>query len=179
MKSWDGIRRLPSGKGFDVLFNALPGIRSVLPEFQIKVAGGGELETALRAQAAAFGNTVEFLGPRMDIPELLKASDLLVQTSWSEALPTVLIEAGAASLPVVATNVGGTREIVQDGVSGYIVEPGDFNHLANRVVEILQNHTLAETMGRKAHAQVVKTFTLKNQAQEMKTIYEKILLATV
>jgi len=170
---------LRPGKGFDVLFNALPGIRAILPEFQIKVAGGGELEAALRAEAAAFGDTVEFLGPRMDIPELLKASDLLVQTSWSEALPTVLIEAGAASVPVVATNVGGTREIVQDGVSGYIVEPGDFNHLASRVVEILQNHTLADAMGRNAHAQVVKTFTLKNQAQEMKTIYEKILLGAV
>lgn len=168
---------LRPGKGFDVLFDALPRIQAAVPEVQIKVVGGGELEAELREQAKPFGDVaVEFLGSRMDIPELLRASDILIQTSWSEALPTVLIEAGAASLPVVATNVGGTREIVQDGVGGYIVEPGDAANLANRVVDILKNRALADAMGKNAHSHVFNTFTLNKQALQLKALYKKTLV---
>lgn len=167
---------LRPGKGFELLFDALPRIRAVIPDVQIKIVGGGVLENELRKQAQAFGDTaVEFLGSRKDIPELLRASDVLIQTSWSEALPTVLIEAGAASLPVVVTDVGGTREIVQDGVGGYIVEPGDAPNLADRVVEILKDPALAEAMGRAAHARVFNIFTLSSQALQLKTLYEKTL----
>ncbi len=166
---------LRPGKGFDVLFNAFPKIQAAVPDVQIKVVGGGELETELREQAKPFGTAVEFLGSRIDIPELLRASDVLIQTSWSEALPTVLIEAGAASLPVVATNVGGTCEIVQNNVSGYIVEPGDAANLASRVVDLLKNRPLADAMGNAAHTKVFSTFTLNKQAMQLKAIYEKTL----
>ena len=167
---------LRPGKGFDVLFDALPRIQAAVPGVQLKIVGGGELEAELREQAKPFGTTaVEFLGSRMDVPELLRASDILLQASWSEALPTVLIEAGAASLPVVATNVGGTREIVQDGVGGFIVEPGDSINLANRVVDILRNRELKTAMGKSAHDQAFNTFTLSKQAQKLKSLYEQIL----
>ena len=169
------ISVLRPGKGVEVLFDALPRIRAILPTFQLKLVGAGELEHDLREKAAPLGEAVEFLGERMDIPDLLAASDVLIQTSWSEALPTVLIEAGAASLPVVATNVGGTTEIVQNGHGGYIINPGDVETLIDRVVNILKNPTLATRMGQQAHAFVVKTFSLEKQAMQTKSMYERIL----
>ena len=166
---------LRAGKGFEMLFEAIPRIRAVFPEFQVKLAGGGELEAELRQQARSLGDAVEFLGQRMDIPDLLGASDLLLQSSWTEALPTVLIEAGAASLPVVATNVGGTAEIVEHGRSGYIVDPGDVDAMVKGVIRILESPSNAVEMGKFAHDFVVKTFTLPEQAGHTKAYYERIL----
>lgn len=162
-------------KGYDLLFEALPQILAAIPSFQIKLVGDDRLESAFRDKASLLGDAVEFLGQRMDVPELLSASDLLIQTSWSEALPTVLIEAGASSRPVVATNVGGTSEIVVDGGSGFVVEPGDASVLADRVVRILCSPGQAEAMGREAYNRVVKLFTLESQAGSTKKLYEDLL----
>lgn len=166
-------------KGYDLLFEALPQIQAALPTFQIKLVGDDRLESALHDKASILGDAVEFMGQRMDVPELLAASDLLIQTSWSEALPTVLIEAGASSRPVVATNVGGTSEIVVDGRGGFVVEPGDASDLADRVVQILCSPGLAEQMGRQAYTRVIKMFTLESQAGRTKMLYEKMLGAVV
>jgi len=162
-------------KGYDLLFAALPRIKTRLPEFQIKLIGDDRLESALRQETVGMGDTVQFMGQRMDVPDLLSASDILIQTSWSEALPTVLIEAGASSRPVVATNVGGTSEIVLDGSGGFVVEPGNANALAERVVEMLSDQDLADRMGNNAKERVMNTFTLKQQAIKTKALYEKVL----
>jgi glycosyltransferase involved in cell wall biosynthesis len=166
---------LRRGKGHEVLFEAIPQITTAIPKAKIKLVGEGELSEPLREQAARFGNTVEFLGQRMDVPQLLGASDVLVLPSWGEALPTVLIEAGAASLPLVATNVGGSAEIVDNGKTGYIVPPGDATQLAQRVVEILQNPTLAQQMGASARERVVRMFSLAQQAKQTIALYERLL----
>jgi len=118
---------LRRGKGHDVLLDAVPRIREAVPDVMIKLVGEGELEGQLRQRAAIYNSTVEFMGQRTDVPDLLGASDVLVLPSWSEALPTVLIEAGAASLPVVATDVGGATEISVDRETGFIVPAGDVN----------------------------------------------------
>ncbi len=182
---WDSSRPtvimvgvLRAGKGHDVLFQAVPQIKAAVPNVQIKLVGDGELEADLRKQAAPFGDTIEFLGQRMDVPQLLNASHVLILPSWSEALPTVLIEAGAASLPVVATNVGGTPEIVEDGKTGYIVPRGDPDALAKRLIELLQNPERAVAMGAAAHERVVKQFSLRQQARQTIALYETILRQT-
>lgn len=162
-------------KGYDLLFEALRQIQAALPSFQIKLVGDDRLESALHDKASILGDVVEFMGQRMDVPDLLAASDLLIQTSWSEALPTVLIEAGASSRPVVATNVGGTSEIVVDGRGGFVVDPGDAGDLADRVVQILCTPGLADKMGRQAYNRVVKMFSLESQAGSTKMLYERML----
>ena len=179
---WDPAQRviimvgvLREGKGHDVLFQAIPQLMAAVPNVQIKLVGDGELDTPLRKQAEQFGATVEFLGQRTDIPQLLSGSNILVLPSWSEALPTVLIEAGAASLPVVATRVGGSPEIVEDGRTGYLVPTGDPAALAARLIELLQNPELANHMGDEAHSRIVKTFSLQRQAQQTIALYERVL----
>jgi len=168
---------LRPGKGHEVLFEAVPPIKAAVPNVKIKLIGTGKLENDLRNQAASLGDTVEFMGQRMDVPELLIASDVLVLPSWSEALPTVLIEAGAASLPVVATNVGGASEIAEDGKSGYVIPPGNASELANRVTHLLQNPVQARQMGQYAHERVTRLFSLERQAQQTIALYEKVLAA--
>ena len=111
----------------------------------------------------------------MEIPELSRGSDLLIQASWSEALPTVLIEAGAASIPVVATNVGGSSEIVQDGVGGYLISPGDREALVKAVVDLLLNSEKARQMGEAAHRFIHETFSLEKQALATVGLYERVL----
>jgi glycosyltransferase involved in cell wall biosynthesis len=123
----------------------------------------------------SLGDAVEFLGERMDVPDILRASDLLIQASWSEALPTVLIEAGAAGLPVVATDVGGSAEIVQDGKSGFIVPPGNPAALAARTITLLQAPALAQQMARYAHDFVHATFSLPRQAEQTLALYTQVL----
>jgi glycosyltransferase involved in cell wall biosynthesis len=163
------------GKGHEVLFQAIPQLKAAVPNVQIKLVGDGELEAQLREQAAPYADVIEFLGQRTDIPQLLSASDVLVLPSWSEALPTVLIEAGAASLPVVATQVGGIPEIVEEGKTGYIVPPGDPSALATRLIDLLQNPALARQMGQAAHTRVVQQFSLQRQALQTITLYKSIL----
>jgi glycosyltransferase involved in cell wall biosynthesis len=166
---------LRRGKGHELLLEAIPQLRAAIPNVQIKLVGDGELNESLRQRAAPFGAAVEFLGQRMDVPDLLGASDLLVLPSWSEALPTVLIEAGAASLPVVATDVGGTTEIVVDGETGYIVPPGNSDKLAQRLIEVLQDLTGAKRMGQQAYTRVVRLFSLDQQAQKTTVLFERTL----
>ncbi len=166
---------LRRGKGHEVLFDAISQIKSAIPSAFIKLIGDGELNTTLRQQAAQFGETIEFLGERTDVADLLNASDVLVLPSWSEALPTVLIEAGAASLPVVATNVGGTAEIVNDEDTGYIVPPGDSQLLAKRLIDVLSDGEKAREMGQRARERVRNLFSLERQANLMAALYRKTL----
>jgi glycosyltransferase involved in cell wall biosynthesis len=165
---------LRPGKGFELLFECIPRIREYIPDFQVKLVGGGKLESELREQAAPLGEAVEFLGQRMDIPELLGASDLLIQASWSEALPTVLIEAGAASIPVVATNVGGSAEIVHDGVGGILIPAGDGDALVKAVVELLRDREKSCQMGKNANRFILENFSLEKQASTTIDLYERV-----
>jgi glycosyltransferase involved in cell wall biosynthesis len=168
---------LRRGKGHEVLFEALPKLQAAVPNVKIKLVGDGELDATLREGAAQFGDMVEFMGQRMDVPELLGASDVLALPSWAEALPTVLIEAGAASLPVVATRVGGVPEIVTDGETGYIIPPGDSEQLADRLAMLLTQRERSLEMGQSAYQKVRAQFSLEKQAQETIALYERVLAA--
>lgn len=166
---------LRRGKGHEVLFEAIPKLQARVPNVRIKLVGEGELSEQLRQQAEPFGSVVEFLGQRTDVPELLGASDVFVLPSWSEALPTVLIEAGAASLPVVATDVGGAAEIVEEGDTGFLVPAGDVDQLADHLLKLLEDPALAKQMGEQARKHVVAHFSLTRQAQQTSALFERIL----
>jgi len=168
------VAALRRGKGHEVLFQAIPQIRETVPNVQIKLVGDGEIADKIREQAAPYADVVEFLGQRTDVPELVAASDALTLPSWAEALPTVLIEAGAAGVPCVATDVGGAKEITLHEDTGYIIPPGDVNALADRLIAVLQDPDAARAMGNRARERVVNTFTLERQAQQIVNLYERI-----
>ncbi|NDJ86727.1 MAG: glycosyltransferase family 4 protein [Chloroflexi bacterium] len=162
-------------KGHEVLFDAIPRLQEAVPDVQIVLAGDGDLRPQLTLLAQPYGDTVRFLGQRIDIPALLAASDVLVLPSWQEALPTVLIEAGGAGLPAVATDVGGAAEIIQDGQTGYIVPPGAVDSIAERLITLLQAPEHAATMGQLARKRVSAMFSIERQVQHTVALYERVL----
>lgn len=159
-------------KGHDVCIEAA----RLLPDANFVLVGDGDvpLVEALHAQAAGLEN-VHFLGTRKDIPEILSAADVLVLPSDSEALPTVLIEAGAAGLPVIASTVGGVMEIVEDGRTGTLIPPRDPAALAAALRDLLADRGRMRRMGEQARQTIEARFTLPHQAQELTALYREVL----
>jgi glycosyltransferase involved in cell wall biosynthesis len=166
---------LRPGKGHDVLLDALPLIRARVPRASVLLAGDGELEPDLRARAARLGPAVRFLGRRDDIPALLAASDLVVLPSLAEALPTALMEAAAAGRPVVATDVGGTAEIVQDGGTGLLVPPAEPAPLADAAAALLGNPRRARALGDAGRRRAVASFGMDTQVARTLALWEELV----
>lgn len=123
---WLAVGRLEPAKDYPNLLAALARLRAV-PEPRLAIAGGGRLRAELEERARELGvaERVTFLGARRDVPRLLAAADAVVLSSAHEGMPNALLEAGAAARPVVATDVGGVREVVRDGESGTVVPARD------------------------------------------------------
>jgi len=160
------IAALRRGKGHEVLIEAWPDLDRQLRGVRVVFVGGGERQTELEARCRGLGAAVTFLGWRDDIAELLTASDILVLPSFSEAYPTVLMEAAAAGRPVVATRVGGVAEIVKHGRTGLLVAPGDAPGLAEAVSAILSSSRRARSFGRAARERARADFSLGRQVEQ-------------
>jgi len=166
---------LRPGKGHTVLLAALPAIRARVPDARVLFVGDGQEGVELRELAQSHG--VLFLGHRDDLPDLLRACDLVVLPSFSEALPTVLIEAAAAGRPVVATRVGGTTDIVEHGTTGLLVPPGDPDALAEAIVALLADPRTAEAFGRAGRLVAYARFSLDGHVDRTLDLWSR--LATV
>jgi glycosyltransferase involved in cell wall biosynthesis len=162
------------GKGHELLADIVPRVASRIPGVRFALAGGGPRLAETRRLLAPYGDTVQFLGHRADVPALLQATDVLLLPSWSEALPTVVIEAGAAGRPVVASDVGGTREIVEDAVTGHLVAPGRAGDIADRLVDVLADRSAAQKMGRLAHERIAAHFTVSAQVRATVDVYRGV-----
>jgi glycosyltransferase involved in cell wall biosynthesis len=141
------VANLRAEKGHDVLLEAIRLLDTGALTFDI--VGDGPCRAALEAQARALGlaDRVHFLGHREDVPALLAGSDLFVLPSRTEAFPNSVMEAMAAGLPVVATRTGGIAELVDDGVTGRLVDVGDARGLARSIGEIAASPAAAARMG--------------------------------
>jgi glycosyltransferase involved in cell wall biosynthesis len=168
---------LRQGKGHDVLLDALPAIRCVVPNVTVVFAGGGEREAELRQRAEPHGPGVVFLGHRNDIPELLAGCDLVVLPSYAEALPVALIEAAAAGRPVVATHVGGTADIVEHGVTGLLVPPGDPPALAEAIAAMLNDPTRAHAFGQAGRIVARHRFSLDGHVDRTLELWSQVVTA--
>jgi glycosyltransferase involved in cell wall biosynthesis len=168
---------LREGKGHEVLLSALPIILGQAPTLRVLFAGDGEREEALRGLARPYGDAVVFLGARDDIPELLAACDLVALPSRAEALPTVIMEAAAAGRPVVATRVGGTAELVEDGVTGLLVPPDDPAALARAVVDLWCDPAKARAFGAGAARLASRRFGLDEQVELTLAVWADVAAA--
>ena len=124
-------------KGHIHLITAASAVLPELPNLHLVLAGDGPLLEDVRAQVVAAGlsDRVHFLGTRRDVPALLAASDSFVLPSLWEGLPLALVEAMAGDLPVIATKVSGTEQVMVDGRTGWVVPPGDASALADAMRE--------------------------------------------
>jgi glycosyltransferase involved in cell wall biosynthesis len=136
------VGRLAAQKGFGTLIEAAARWRDIRPEPVLVIVGEGPLEAELKQQAAALGLTVEFAGPRTDVPGLLAGAAVFVLPSLWEGQALVLQEAMRAGVPIVATSVGGTPALVREDAA-VLIPPGDPERLAAAVRAVLTDPALA------------------------------------
>jgi len=114
---------------------------------------------------------MHFLGMRHDVPELMRKAALLVKPSMLEGMPLTILEAMASALPVVATPVGGTPEILEDGVHGYLTPVDDSMKLADAIIRLLDNDALAREMGRHGRQMVETAYTWDTMVDQTEKVY--------
>ena len=145
--------RLSREKGMDQFVESAALVHARLPETGFVIFGDGPQREMLTRRIAELGlqGTVVLAGFRDDVGKFLPHLDLAVLPSFTEGLPVILLEEAAAGLPIVATTVGGVPEVINDGVTGRLVPPGNPQALADRIVE-----TLNDAPGRKAMGEAVR-----------------------
>ena len=143
-------------KDYPTLIKVAARLNTLLPpsackvKFQVAGDGAGIDEMRRLANEAGVSDMVTFLGARRDVPELMANADLLLMTSKNEGLPMTLIEGLHASLPLVATDVGGCSEVVKEGGNGFLTKPGDVEGIAECLIRVLSDKNLASSMARES-----------------------------
>jgi glycosyltransferase involved in cell wall biosynthesis len=151
--------------------DANPSVRFVSAGDVDPVLGGPIVQLVRDLQLQ---NHYQFLGFRPDVPELMRDLDVFVLSSTSEGFPLVLLEAMAAGKAVVATRCGGPEELVEDGVNGYLVAPGDDGALCDRIVQLLTDEGRAQSFRAKAR-ETAQRFTVGSMITDYQNLYQRIL----
>jgi glycosyltransferase involved in cell wall biosynthesis len=165
-------------KAHEVLFSAVATLMPRFPSLRVLVAGGGSEEERLHALVAELGLTevVTFVGTldAEEVPDFLAAVDVSVNSSDFEGTPAALIEAMAAARPVVATRVGGTPALIDDGVHGYLVPPRDPGALADAVARLLEDPDLRAELGRRGRERQQLEFDFDAMVRRLEAIYDEL-----
>jgi len=168
------VANLRVEKGHETLIAAAAAVARSNPDVRFQVVGGGPRRSELDALAHAKGvaDRMEFLGHRDDVPALLQAADLYVLPSRSEAFPNGAIEAMAAGLPVIASGVGGLRQLIDHGRTGLLVPPGDPDALAAAIDSLVADPMRAHGLGAAARADVVARYSFDRMVQAFEQLFE-------
>ena len=168
------IARLTEAKGHRYLLQALPRLLETWPQLCCLFVGEGELHDTLQRMAMDLGveRSCRFVGIREDIAEILAAADVVVLPSLSEGFPFVLLEALAMGCPVVASQVNGVPELIEDHKTGLLVPPRDPQALATAIREVLSDSTAASKMGAAGRAVVQERFTVDHMVANTTAIFD-------
>lgn len=169
------LARLEGEKRLDVLLDAL-ALLPHRPEVKLLIVGDGSLRGELEDRSRRLGleKRCRFLGYRKDIRELYHSMDVYVQSSDYEGTPTVLVEAMAMEVPVVATDVGGTRELIEDGVHGLLVPRRDPGALAAAIQRSLDDREATARRIAAAHSRVEHELTFANRTRRLEDVYLEV-----
>ncbi len=173
------VGRLDAQKGAAWLLETMPAVFARLPEHDLLLVGEGPLRDELERLAARLGIApkVHFAGQRSDVPDLLTAADLLVLPSRWEGMPNVVLEAMAAGLPIVATDVEGVREAVAAGAAEQVVATNDPQAFSERIVAILSDAALAERIANENHRRHRQDLDLNEMVRAYERLYHTLLAA--
>jgi sugar transferase (PEP-CTERM/EpsH1 system associated) len=168
-----------SVKDHPTLLRAFARLHRELPEARLVLVGAGGATNprgGLDRMASELGiaDAVRFAGVRSDVPRLLGACDVYVNSSRFEGMSNTILEAMAAARPVVATAVGGNPELVEDGVSGFLVPPGQEDPMAARIAELLRDASLRSRMGAAGRARVEAKHSMVGMVRAYAALYEEI-----
>jgi glycosyltransferase involved in cell wall biosynthesis len=171
------VGRLSEQKGYTYLLDAIALLAAKQHDLIFLIIGNGHLQAELEAKAVKLGlNNVIFTGARNDVEELLQIMDVFVNSSLWEGLPTVVMESMAARVPVVATNVGGNKELITHGETGWLVPPMNVDELANAIDGVLQMaYEQKAIICENAFAHTEKKFSISAVARQYEQLYLRLL----
>ncbi len=163
------VGRLAPVKGLRVLFEALETLFVTEPGLSLTLVGDGEDRARLEAAAVHFGDRVRFTGylTQDEVAVVLRQSDICVLPSFAEGVPVILMEAMAAGLPVVATQVAGVGELVRHGENGLLASPGDVETLRAHIATLASDVSLRVRMGVTGRATVMANFVIEDEAARL------------
>jgi glycosyltransferase involved in cell wall biosynthesis/cellulose synthase/poly-beta-1,6-N-acetylglucosamine synthase-like glycosyltransferase len=172
------VGRLTPVKDFHTMLRATRIVADTHADFHLDVVGDGPSRPGLEAlrRDLRLERHVTFHGAADDVRGFLAAATLFVQSSLSEGISLTLLEAMAAGLPIVATRVGGTPEVVEQGLTGILVAPQDPEGLARSMLTVLNARGLAESMSRSARHRALTSFSLRQMTASYEALYEEALV---
>ncbi|MCK4622637.1 MAG: GT4 family glycosyltransferase PelF [Desulfuromonadales bacterium] len=170
------VARLDPIKNHSCLIKAMKMVVKEQPTAILLVVGDGQQRSELEnlTQILSLQNNVRFLGTRSDIPELLSALNVFVLPSFSEGLSLTLVEACASGIPIVATDVGGNKEVVLHDQNGLLVPSDHPEALGRAILRVLADGDKAQTMGKRGRQIFEESFTLKAMVKKYENLYESL-----
>jgi glycosyltransferase involved in cell wall biosynthesis len=172
------VGRLHAVKGFAYLLEAFARLAPDFPQATLLLVGDGPDRSILEQQAARYhlSQRVTFMGEQTDVPSLLAAMDVLALPSLHEGMPNVVLEAMTAGLPVVASRIGGVPEVVIHGETGWLVAAADPGALCNAIINLLNDPSRAQAMGKAGRQRVERLFNLLDTISITESLYEQLMI---
>ena len=171
------VGRLDSYKGVNYLLAGFKELLSKVDNIKLTIVGSGPDETVLKNMARDLNiiDVVAFKGRQEDVLSVLDSTDIFVLPSLSEGMSNVLLEAMSCGLPVVATSVGGNRDLIKDRYNGILIEPGDSMKLSAALLELLKNDGLAKKLGKEARKTVKENYSMDNVVDKYVELYSRLV----
>ncbi len=171
------VGRLSAEKGQELLLAAIAPLCAAHPGLTLSFAGIGPLEKRLREVASKLGieSRVRFLGYIADMPQLYAETDLVVQSSFTEGLPNVILEVAYLGVPVVATDVGGTAEVIEHGRSGWLIPPHSQRALTDAIRDVMREPARFLGYARAGRERIERDFTFGARTEAQMRLYEELL----
>jgi glycosyltransferase involved in cell wall biosynthesis len=170
------IGRLVEQKNHDLFLRAAAALNQQMSDTHFLIVGDGPLRDALEKQARGLGIAarVSFTGERGDVDAILRTASLFWLTSRWEGMPNVVLEAMASGVPVIATDVGGTRELIRSGVDGFVVPPNDGDAFVRHSQELLANADTRQTYAAAARARA-EMFSTAHMVAATTQLYDEVM----
>jgi glycosyltransferase involved in cell wall biosynthesis len=164
-------------KDIETFLRAAACIGKAIPETRFLIIGEGSDRQRLEQIALGLGlaQRALFLGDQSQVEDFLALSEVCVLSSWTESLPNAVLEAMSMARPVVATNAGGTQELVKDGETGFLVPVRDFKAMAERIMELLLDSGLSRAMGEAGRKRVERVFSCALMKDRLEALYDTLL----
>lgn len=170
------VSKLRYEKGIDVLLQAWRLVREQYPQARLILVGSGPLETQLErmAEALEITDSIEFAGLQSDVAAQLHRGSIAVLPSRWEGMPNALLEAMACGLACIATRVSGSEDAIDHGINGLLVEPEDYQGMAQALLTLLCDPVLVEKYGQAARATAEKDYSLEHIVDSYIALYQRI-----
>jgi len=165
---------LRPGKGHEFLLKAFSQLKN-MNEYCLVLLGNGSDQDRLQAMAEEYGisNNTIFAGVQKNVNEWLSVSDVAVSSSLSEGLSNALVEAAASQLPIIATNVGGNPEVVDDGINGYLVKSECADSMLSALSSLFENENNLMEMGQRSRLKAENEFSVEKMVSSLEALYLK------